>query len=82
MTVCKTTALLGVMGSTYTSAEALSSMAARALFYPSLLYNVTRSSLQENWHWFDEITEVRDASRVHIIICFLLRHTVHRTSAA
>jgi hypothetical protein len=46
------------MGTAYTSAEALSSIAARALFYPSLLYNVTRSSLQENWHWFDEITEV------------------------
>ncbi len=37
-------------------------MAARALFYPSLLYNVTRSSLQSDWHWFDEITEVTRTS--------------------
>ena len=52
----------GVMGSAYTPTEALSSMAARALFYPSLLYNVTRSSLQSDWHWFDEITEVTRTS--------------------
>ena len=56
------------MATAYTSAEALSSIAARALFYPSLLYNVTRSSLQENWHWFDEITEVCAGSPAQSII--------------
>lgn len=42
--------------STYT--ELGVSMAARALFYPSLLINIARERLQEDWHWCDLITEV------------------------
>jgi hypothetical protein len=43
--------------STYTELGA--SMAARAFFYPSLLFNIARERLQEDWHWCDLITEVR-----------------------
>lgn len=42
---------------TYTELGA--SMAARAFFYPSLLFNLARQRLQEDWHWCDMITEVR-----------------------
>ncbi|KAK9857940.1 hypothetical protein WJX84_004160 [Apatococcus fuscideae] len=39
---------------TYT--EAAASAAARAFFYPSLLWNLARSRLQADWHWWDQIT--------------------------
>jgi len=29
----------------------------RALFYPSLLYNVVRSKLQSDYHWYDPVDE-------------------------
>lgn len=45
------------MALTYT--EMTASVAARAFFYPSLIYNVARERLQENWNWFDLVTEVR-----------------------
>ena len=35
------------------------SLTARVALYPSLLYNLARSQLQDNWHWFDKVTEVR-----------------------
>lgn len=41
--------------STYT--ELGVSLAARALFYPSLLINIARERLQEDWHWCDLIAE-------------------------
>ena len=31
----------------------------RALFYPSLLYQVVRSKLQSDYHWYDPVDEVR-----------------------
>ena len=34
------------------------SLTARVALYPSLLYNLARSQLQDNWHWFDKVTEV------------------------
>lgn len=41
---------------TYTEMGA--SIAARAFFYPSLLFNIARERLQEDWHWCDLVTEV------------------------
>ena len=38
------------------------SLTARVALYPSLLYNLARSQLQDNWHWFDKVTEVRRGS--------------------
>ena len=38
------------------------SLTARVALYPSLLYNLARSQLQDNWHWFDKVTEVRICS--------------------
>lgn len=43
--------------SSYTELGA--SMAARAFFYPSLLFNIARERLQEDWHWCDLVAEVR-----------------------
>ena len=42
---------------TYT--EVAASAAARAFFYPSLLWNLARSRLQADWHWWDQITPGR-----------------------
>ncbi|EIE18839.1 phosphatases II, partial [Coccomyxa subellipsoidea C-169] len=30
---------------------------ARFALYPSILYNLARNRLQDNWHWWDKITE-------------------------
>ncbi len=38
--------------------EAAASLAARAFFWPSLAWNVTRERLDSSWHWCDPITEV------------------------
>lgn len=38
--------------------EAAASLAARAFFWPSLMWNVTRERLDSSWHWCDLITEV------------------------
>ncbi len=46
---------------TYTEMGA--SIAARAFFYPSLLFNIARERLQEDWHWCDLVTEV--GQRLH-----------------
>jgi hypothetical protein len=35
------------------------SLTARFALYPSILYNLARNRLQDNWHWWDKITEVR-----------------------
>jgi atypical dual specificity phosphatase len=32
-------------------------MAARAFLYPSLLLNIARERLQEDWHWCDLVAE-------------------------
>ena len=37
------------------------SLTARVALYPSLLYNLARSQFQDNWHWFDKVTEVSDS---------------------
>ena len=34
------------------------SLTARFALYPSILYNLARNRLQDNWHWWDKITEV------------------------
>ncbi|KAK1286860.1 putative dual specificity protein phosphatase DSP8 [Acorus calamus] len=31
---------------------------ARALFYPTLLYNVVRNKCESGFHWWDEVDEV------------------------
>ncbi|BDA48928.1 probable phosphatidylglycerophosphatase and protein-tyrosine phosphatase at N-terminal half [Coccomyxa sp. Obi] len=33
------------------------SLTARFALYPSILYNLARNRLQDNWHWWDKITE-------------------------
>ena len=38
------------------------SLTARVALYPSLLYNLARSQFQDNWHWFDKVTEVSDSA--------------------
>ncbi|KAK9862652.1 hypothetical protein WJX84_005244 [Apatococcus fuscideae] len=42
--------------SPFTYTEVAASAAARAFFYPSLLWNLARSRLQADWHWWDQIT--------------------------
>lgn len=42
---------------TSTYSETAASLAARALFWPSLAWNVTRERLDSSWHWCDQITE-------------------------
>jgi hypothetical protein len=39
--------------------KSAASLTARFALYPSLLYNMARNRLQDNWHWWDRITEVR-----------------------
>ena len=39
--------------------EAAVGAAARALFYPTLLYNVVRSKVQAEFRWWDEVDQVR-----------------------
>jgi atypical dual specificity phosphatase len=38
--------------------EAAVGAAARALFYPTLLYNVVRSKVQAEFRWWDEVDQV------------------------
>lgn len=38
---------------------------ARALFYPTLLYNVVRNKLQTEFRWWDRIDEVPFSSQIH-----------------
>ena len=38
--------------------KSAASLTARFALYPSLLYNMARNRLQDNWHWWDRITEV------------------------
>lgn len=40
---------------------------ARALFYPTLLYNVIRNKLQAEFRWWDKVDEVQ----IHFIVLFL-----------
>lgn len=37
------------------------SLTARFALYPSILYNLARNRLQDNWHWWDKITDVRQS---------------------
>ena len=39
--------------------EVAASAAARAFFYPSVLWNIARNRLQNDWAWWSQITEVR-----------------------
>ncbi|KAM0825194.1 hypothetical protein ACQ4PT_069714 [Festuca glaucescens] len=39
--------------------EAAVGAAARALFYPTLLYNVVRSKVQAEFRWWDEVDQVK-----------------------
>lgn len=38
--------------------RALIGAGARALFYPTLLYNVVRNKIQPEFHWWDRVDEV------------------------
>jgi atypical dual specificity phosphatase len=43
--------------------EAAVGVAARVLFYPTLLYNVVRSKAQAEFRWWDEVDQVNYCSR-------------------
>ena len=44
--------------SSMTLTEVAASAAARAFFYPSVLWNIARNRLQNDWAWWNQITEV------------------------
>ena len=44
--------------SSLTLTEVAASAAARAFFYPSVLWNIARNRLQTDWAWWNQITEV------------------------
>lgn len=50
---------------------------ARALFYPTLLYNVVRNSIQSDFRWWDKIDEVyiRLNFQSFIFVCLRLVYT-------
>lgn len=43
---------------------------ARALFYPTLLYNVVRNKIQTEFRWWDKVDEV--CFRVSVVACIYL----------
>lgn len=48
---------------------------ARALFYPTLLYNVVRNKIQAEfrwWDWIDEVSFAIDHLRIHMTFFFLI----------
>lgn len=42
--------------------EVAASAAARAFFYPSVLWNIARSHMQSDWAWWNQITDVSGAA--------------------
>lgn len=49
---------LGIYGSTIDVKRVVVLVGARALFYPTLLYNVVRNKMQAEFRWWDEVDEV------------------------
>lgn len=43
------------------------SLTARFALYPSILYNLARNRLQDNWHWWDKITEVGPSAQEQFV---------------
>ena len=43
----------------YDTKRVLVGAGARALFYPTLLYNVVRNKIQAEFRWWDRVDEVR-----------------------
>lgn len=53
--------------------RALVGAGARALFYPTLLYNVVRNKIQSEFRWWDRVHEVRpliEYSRLPLFVAF------------
>ncbi|KAH7659359.1 Phosphatidylglycerophosphatase protein [Dioscorea alata] len=48
---------LGIYGSTIDVKRVVVLVGARALFYPTLLYNVARNKMQAEFRWWDEVDE-------------------------
>lgn len=44
---------------------------ARALFYPTLLYNVVRNKIQSEFHWWDRVDEVWKQLDIPVIVMLL-----------
>jgi len=42
-----------------TTKRALVGVGARALFYPTLVYNVVRNKLESEFRWWDRVAEVK-----------------------
>lgn len=45
-----------------TTKRALVGVGARALFYPTLIYNVVRNKLEAEFQWWDRVAEVNNIS--------------------
>lgn len=44
---------------------------ARALFYPTLLYNVVRNRVESEFHWWDRVDEVyKFSAKAHFVLLF------------
>lgn len=43
---------------TTTTKMALVGVGARALFYPTLIYNVVRNKVEAEFHWWDRVAQV------------------------
>lgn len=51
--------------------RALVGAGARALFYPTLLYNVVRNKIESEFHWWDKVDEVRTYwQNTQLFTCF------------
>lgn len=49
--------------------RALVGAGARALFYPTLLYNVVRNRVQSEFHWWDRVNEVyKFSAKAHFVL--------------
>lgn len=48
--------------------RALVGAGARALFYPTLLYNVVRNKIQPEFHWWDRVDEVNSYKSLFSIL--------------
>ena len=57
---CGSTEILGVERSVveWDAKRVLIGAGARALFYPTLLYNVVRNKIQSEFRWWDRVDEV------------------------
>lgn len=52
--------------------RALIGAGARALFYPTLLYNVVRNKIQSEFRWWDRVDEVKLLSLIFTLVSSFL----------